>query len=153
MMSSSGTGESNITYRLSNDDRGVTHYVNASPEETWKVLLQVYGDLQIPATSIDAADKRIVGAEPRAPHRLGDQPLRAYIDCGSSMSGPRVDTYDVSFSLASALASAGDSTAVHSRLTASARSREGVSGVPVDCVSTGKLEERVAALVRQKLAR
>ncbi len=83
----------------------------------------------------------------RAPRTLEGKPLRDNLDCVSGISGPRVESYDVAYTLVSAVTPAGDSTAVHSSLVASASSRGGTSSAPVDRVTTGSPEKRIARLV------
>jgi hypothetical protein len=141
-----------ISYRLDNSYGGVTRLVRATPAETWKTVLVTYGDLQLPITALDVEKHRISSSEARAPRKLGGKPLREYIDCGSGVAGPRVDSHDVAYTLVTVVSPAGaDSTAVHSTLVASASSRGGTSTAPVACSTTGQLEKRIAQLIALKL--
>lgn len=146
-------GGGTVTYRLNNSDGGITRFVRATPEDVWKTLLVTYNDLKLPITALDAESRQLSSSQTRAPRTLGGKPLRDYLDCGSSISGPRVDSYDVAYTLVSVVTPAGDSTAVQSSLVASARSRGGASTAPVACATTGRLETRVAQLVGLKLGR
>ena len=142
-----------MVYRVSNSDGGITRYVQATPEEVWKTLLVTYNELELPITALAAGTQRISSSSKRAPRTLAGKPLRDYLDCGSGISGPRVDSYDVAYTLVSVVTPAGDSTAVQSSLVASATSRGGTSSAPVDCVTTGSLEKRIARLIELKLGR
>lgn len=146
-------GSSSVVYRVNNSDGGVVRYVNAAPEEVWKTLLATYNELKLPITKLDAARRTVSSTDARAPRRIGGKPLHNYLDCGNGISGPRVDSYDVAYTLVSVVAAAGDSTAVRSSLVAKARTRTGTSGPPVDCATTGRLEKRLAELVSLGLAR
>lgn len=147
-------GASAIFYRLDNSDGGITRVVRATPEETWKTVLVTYNDLGLPITAVDADKRRVSSSQARTPRTLGGKRLRDYLDCGSGIAGPRVDSYDVAYTLVTAVLAAGaDSTAVHTTLVASASSRGGTSGAPVACATTGQLEKRIAQLVALKLAR
>jgi hypothetical protein len=147
-------GGSAISYRLDNNDGGTTRLIRATPAETWKTVLVTYNDLGLPITAVDADKRRVSSSQARTPRTLGRKPLRDYLDCGSGIAGPRVDSYDVAYTLVTAVLAAGaDSTAVHTTLVASASSRGGTSSAPVACSTTGQLEKRIAQLVALKLAR
>jgi hypothetical protein len=149
-----GVGGGSVSYRVNNSNGGITGYVRATPDEAWKTLLVTYNDLKLPVTTLDASGRQISSSDTRAPRTLGGKPLGDYLDCGSGISGPRVESYDVAYTLVSVVMPAGgDSTAVQSSLVASASSRGGSSSAPVDCVTTGRLEKRLAQLVRLKLGR
>lgn len=146
------SGAGAVSYRLDNSDGGMTRLIWATPEEVWKTVLVTYHDLKLPVTGLDSAHRRLSSSNARAPRTLGGKPLRDYLDCGNSISGPRVDSYDVAYALVTTVAPAGgDSTAVHSTLVATATSRGGTSTAPVDCATTGRLEKRIAQLVALKL--
>jgi len=137
-----------VFYRLDNSDGGITRRIRATPDEAWKSVLATYSGLKLPITSYDDQKHTISSTQTRTPRKLGGKPLRDYLDCGSGISGPRVDSYDVAYTLVTTVSPAeGDSTAVHSTLVASATNPSGTSGGPVDCATTGQLERRIAQLV------
>jgi hypothetical protein len=141
-----------ISYRLDNNDGGMTRLVQATPAETWKTVLVTYSDLKLPITALDVEKHRISSSEARAPRKLGGKSLREYVDCGSGLAGARVDSHDVAYTLVTVVSPAGaDSTAVHSTLVASASDRGGTSTGPVACSTTGRLEKRIAQLIALKL--
>lgn len=147
-------GGGNVSYRLDNSDGGTTRLVWAAPAEVWKTVLVTYNDLKLPITTLETEKHRISSSQARAPRNLGGKPLRDYVDCGSGIGGPRVESHDVAYTLVTVVTPAGgDSTAVNSTLVASARSRGGSSIPPVACVTTGRLEKRIAQLVALKLGR
>lgn len=154
MAVTNGGVSTNVTYRLNRSDGGVTGYVKASPDEVWKALLVVYSDLEIPATTVVPTKRQLSGRIARAPRKLDGERMHVYLDCGSGLTGPRADSYDVALVVRSAvLPAAGDSTAIFTALSASATSRGGTNGAPVNCVTTGQLERRIASAVRLQLTR
>lgn len=150
----SGMGGGTVVYRLNSSNGKVTGYVRGTPEDVWKTLLVTYNDLKLPITALDASARQISSSDTRAPRTLGGKPLRDYLDCGSGISGPRVDSHDVAYTLVTVVkAAGGDSTAVQSSLVGNAASRGGASTAPVNCATTGRLENRIAQLVKLKLGR
>jgi hypothetical protein len=152
-ISSGPAGSGSIAYRVNNDTRGIVSYVKGTPEEIWKTLVVTYNDLNLPITALDSARKSISSSAARAPRSIGGKPLRDYLDCGSGISGPRVDSHDVAYDLVSVVEQAGDSASISTSLVAKATTRGGSSVAPVGCTTTGRLEKRLAQLARLKLAR
>ena len=152
--SATSASSGSVIYRVNNDNVGIAGYVRVAPEEAWKTLLETYNDLKLPITALDASKRKVSSSEARAPRTIGGKPLHDYLDCGSGISGPRADSYDVAYTLVSVVMPAtGDSTAIRSSLAGKASTRGGTSSPPVDCTSTGRLERRLAQLVRLKLDR
>lgn len=149
----SGMGTGSIFYRVDSDNGAIVGYVKATPAEAWTTLLATYNDLKLPITDLDASRHTVTSSDPRAPRTIGDKRLHDYLDCGSGLSGPRVDSYDIAYTLVSVVTPAGDSTAIRSSLAAKAHTRGGTSSPPVNCTSTGRLEKRLAQLVSLELGR
>lgn len=133
--------------RLNRDDRAVGDVVSLTREEAWNALVGTYRELEVPIDARGSGDGVITTERFRAPRRLLDQPLSTYMDCGSSIDGPRVRMWQVTARLVSELEEVDDGVLVSTRLTASARPRDGNSTSPIGCSSTGALEREIVRLV------
>ncbi|MGH7575811.1 MAG: hypothetical protein ACREM1_11895 [Longimicrobiales bacterium] len=135
--------------RLNRNERVVGDVVALSPDAAWTAVLDFYRELGIPIEAHDPAGRVIASEAFRAPRRLLDRPLSDYLDCGTSLTGARVNTWSVSAQLMTQVESTGEGTAVRSRLTATARPRDGSSTPPVPCSSLGVLEREVVRRVSE----
>jgi hypothetical protein len=84
--------------------------------------------------------------------RIGGERLSRYFECGQALLGrPLADQYDVTYSIFSSLAEAGDGRVVLvTELDGSARPAS-VSTNPIHCESKGTLEQRIADMVLELL--
>lgn len=137
-----------VEVRLDADERVVGGVVPRSVDDAWDAVIAVYGQLGFPIEVRDRNRRAIATELFRAPRRILDRRLRSYMDCGQSLTGPRVDMWRVSARLMTELEPTSDGTAVRSRLTASARPRDGSSTSPVPCTSSGELEREILQWVR-----
>lgn len=140
-----------VTVGSGSDTRGAV--VRASVDEAWRALPGVFAAFGIVPQHLDSEQKILGNFEHVVRRTLAGEPLSRYLSCGSTMSGSIADSYDVRLSVASQLlpAEAGQSL-VRTRVEATARSREGVSGSPVPCGTTGRLEARIAELLDTSVA-
>jgi hypothetical protein len=137
-----------LDIRLAGVDGAMLHTVDVSPEQAWEALPSVFEALEIPVTHFDSRSRVIGNREFAVRRSLAGEPLQRFLDCGSSMTGPLTNAYDVRLSLlVEVLPRGGGVTQIRSSVEAVALSRRGVSGVPVSCGSTGRLERRVAELL------
>jgi hypothetical protein len=149
-----GLEGASVFYRVNRSDGSVSANVQATPADVWKTVVVTYNDLKLPITAIDEQKHRISSTDARAPRSIGGKPLRDYFDCGSGITGPRVDSYDVSYTIVTSVTpAAGDSTTVSSTVVGSAKDASGSSSGPINCGTTGRLEQRIARLVALKLGR
>jgi hypothetical protein len=126
--------------------------MRADPARVWEALGAAYGDLQLPVAAADARERTLQSGRFRAPRRIGGEPLAAFLDCGNTLTGRRVDNSDVHIEMASGVRAAGaDAALLATLVTASARARDGTSTAAVPCTSTGELEKLVAARVRERV--
>lgn len=147
-----GSG-ANMDITMHGDNRPSSNTISAAPERVWAVMPAVYQGLNIPVGTVDPA-ARVIGNKRVVTNsgRLAGGRASAYLSCGSTGIGaPIADSYQVNLSvITQLLPAAGGSTQVQTSLDASATQR-GVSGAPVRCASTGRLEQQIAAAIQQHL--
>lgn len=116
----------------------------------WPTLQGVYAQLEIPVTLIDP-QAREFGNPAFSPRRVAGERLNSFIDCGTGMTGPLANQYDVDMAVVTRLeVVAPDTTRVTTVVDAFARSRT-TSGNQVHCQSREVLEARIVALVAGRL--
>lgn len=145
---------SGTTYEVSvaNESDAGAVVIRAAPEIAWIALPGVFQALEIAPKHIDSGQKIMGNVDHSVRRRLGGEPLSIYLNCGSSMSGPIANNYDVKLSVISQLHPAEEGrTLIRSRVAATARSREGTSSSSVQCGTTGRLEARIAELLNRSV--
>lgn len=147
-----GEGGGTVVLTVHRDARGSRHLINASPEQVWPALIRVYEALEIPLATIDRTQHRLGNPTLVLRRRLAGEPISRFLDCGQGPFGaPLADSYEINLSVLTSLEPAADgSTQIETRLNARAVNR-GVSGAPVHCASTGRLEERIVQRIQQRL--
>jgi hypothetical protein len=131
------------------DAGGTTHRVGAAPDRVWAVLPAVYQGLGI-AVGTSIPDSRTIGNVRLELNRvLGGQPLSSYVNCGEGVTGaPLANSYRVTMAILTTLEpTENGGTQVQTRIGASAANRA-VSGVTVNCATTGRLEGLIAERIR-----
>ena len=149
-VSVSGTdGVATRTIESYADVGGTTHRISATPEKVWEVLPTVYQGLGIPVGTSLPDYKTMGNSKLELSRTLGGQPLSSFLSCGFAPTGaPLADSYRVSMAVVTTVApAAGGGAQVETRVQASATNRA-VSGAPVNCATTGRLEGMIAERVR-----
>lgn len=145
-----GTGAS---VRSVTEDFVRTAALPATPEQVWAVLPAVYDELKLSANTMVAAERRIGSQGVRFRDRVGGERAARSLSCGTAADGREAaDSYELTLDIVTMVVPAEDGSAVRTILSGLARPVF-TSGEPVRCASTGRLEERIAATVRAKLAR
>ncbi|HEX2092260.1 MAG TPA: hypothetical protein VHG28_07645 [Longimicrobiaceae bacterium] len=134
------------------DRSGSTTTASAPVERVWTTLPEVYSSLGISGAVVDPA-ARVYG-NPRlvVMRRLAGERLSTFFRCGETATGsPIADAYRLRISVLTTLspASAGE-TRVQTRASATAQSVEGASAAPVQCASTGILEQRIGEMITRR---
>lgn len=140
--------------RVSNESAARTTAVDAPVDRVWAVLPEAYAALKLTVTTRRDAE-RILGAQNvRLRSEFAGQRLSRYLSCGVGLvSGDAADTYEVILDVVSVAAAAdGGGTTLQSSVSAVAKPVQ-TSGDPVQCATTGRLEERLAQLVAERVTR
>lgn len=138
--------------RLNRDERAVSDMVTVSREDAWNALVRTYSVLELPIDVRGSGDGVLATERFRAPRELLDQPLGAFMDCGQGIDGPRVRLWQVRARLVTELEEGDDGVLVSTRLSGTARPRDGTSTDPIACSSTGRLEREIVRLVGEGAA-
>ena len=119
-------------------------------ERAWAELPAVYMALDVEPRTVVTAERLVGNTGARVRRSLGGVRMAEYLDCGIRQGEHNADSYLVNLSLHTRLVAL-DSvrTVVHTVATADA-TPVGLSTDPVHCVSTGRLERRIADLVAER---
>lgn len=116
--------------------------LEGDPDDLYRQAVQVYADMEIPITTVDA-EERVVGAvEKRIRRELAGQRISRYLRCGSNLSGEIADRYDVWITVASRVEPVEGGAAVLTHVQAVA-SQGQVSGHRVRGTTEGRLEREI----------
>lgn len=142
-----------IEVHIADDSREVGAHIAATPEQVWPRLLEAYTELGIVPTTTDCRTWTLGNPQHSVYRRLGGVSLDKYFECGQNLGGSIATTHRLQLSLQTKLRPAGsEATQIETRITAAAFSNEGASSHPIRCTSRGTLEERIAAMVRERLS-
>ena len=124
--------------------------VAAEAEVVWSVLGGVYAQLDIP---VEVSNPRTmqIGNLGYSARRVGGDRMNTFVDCGSDLSGPLANLFEITLMVTTTLTSKGENgTEVLTVVDAWGKPRA-VSGNPVHCQSRGVLDLRVAREVAEAL--
>ncbi|HEX5581600.1 MAG TPA: hypothetical protein VFX39_08495 [Gemmatimonadaceae bacterium] len=124
--------------------------LEATPDAVWAVLPAVYAELHIPVTTLVASSRRIGNSSYRVRRQLGGQRMSRFLACGERLGLEVADTDDITLHVETVVAP-GDSGAALTTLVVGSARPVGVAGHPINCATTGRLEQRIIALVQAKL--
>ena len=123
-------------------------------EQVWKALPDAYQLLGFTGTPVDSTKQDLRTSFLHVSGQLyPGEPNSLYFECSrNTPTGPAADQGDITFAMLSRVEPdvRGGST-VLTQVTARLRRRDS-SQYPIDCVSTGKLEQTLAQFLRQRLA-
>lgn len=145
------TGEGN-TYVISRMlERSVASAtLPVEPDAAWSALPEVYRELGVPVTMVDARN-RMLGTMDNRLSRIGSARPSRYLDCGSGLAGNYANIYHVFVTLFTQLEPAeGGGTAVHTQLEAAARD-PAHSNNAIRCTTRGVLEKEIADALRARI--
>ena len=125
--------------------------INVPPARALAVVKAVYDELGIPSATVDVASGQITVPRFFKTRKLGDTNLSAYFNCGDSLNGNIADTYRIYITVVSAVRSDGKGgTELETAVTGDAADMGGASSGKTACGTTGRLEQRIQAGVREK---
>lgn len=130
---------------------GTERTVGAGIDFVWAVMPAVYAQLEIPLALSDPRIKELGNRGYRARRIEGDR-LSKFFRCGQSMTGSRTNEYEITLSVVTILTEAPDGN-TFMKTTVDARGRQrATNAIPVNCETTGALEERLAEVARKLVA-
>jgi hypothetical protein len=127
-------------------------HVEFPVQAVWDALPGVYTALGVPEVGADPATRTVGNGSFVVSRTLAGEPLSRFLACGTTAVGrPLADEARVQIDMRTVVTAEGDGSSVRTTLQATARANNGTSSDTVPCNSTGRLEERIANMVRQKL--
>jgi hypothetical protein len=125
----------------------------ASIDKVWKIMPSVFDSLSVPVSLLDPGTHTIGNRGFKVRGKLGKVGLARYIDCGTTQIGPNAESYDITLTLTTTLASTpGGATAMTIDFEASAKPMA-FSQEPFRCSTKGSLEQRVNELTAALVSR
>lgn len=127
--------------------------VAAARGRVFTAVLEAYRTLKIPLPAVDSVRGVVGNWAWRAPHSMAGQRMSNWLSCGTTMTGQIADEYRIAVWIHTTMAAKGPgSTLLRTAFVAGARSVDGASRQQMPCLSTGRFEARVQALVEEWLA-
>ena len=120
----------------------------------WQVLPDAYEQLGLPMNEIIGPQKQIGTGMVRLQGRVGRVSLSRVIDCGYTSGIANADAYSVNMVVRTQVVPRDSTTSMlRTLLLASGRQAATSGGGVVSCPSSGELERRIAAAVRERAAK
>jgi hypothetical protein len=148
------TDQNGHVYHTTDVSSAQDFQVAAPPATTLAVLTQTYNDLHIPIATLSTESSEVGNKQFRVSgHSLAGHRVSLYLDCGvdPTIGVQRADAYDITMTVLSGAASSGKGTTVTTDVEGSAKS-VGVSGEPLHCTTTGRLEDEIRVRVLKAVA-
>src|SRR5687768_15354308 len=135
------------------EQRLFTHGIQAPIERTWGVLPAVFQELGLGGTS--DATRRTASSQLTFTRRVMGEPATRFFDCGRGQFGMEIaSTYTIFVTVQVTVNPGLDETGsrLDSTVEAYARNTDGANALLAQCRSQGRLEELIAARVRERVA-
>ncbi len=111
-----------------------------------------FESMKIPVTLSDSGRGLVGNLQLIKSGSLGGAPFTRWINCGSTMTGPRAATYRITMPIVAMLDATGPGKSrVRIALVAQAQDMQGASTEPVLCSSSGALEKRLQDTILKHL--
>ena len=131
------------------DTLASVYTVNAAVGTTFAAAAQTFKTLGFDATVRDSVGGLIGNIEFSRTRTLVGSQMSTWLNCGSGMTGPNADNYRITIALMIMVDLAPDnSTRLRIGMVGSGANIVGNSNDPVACATTGRLEERIAQLIK-----
>ena len=125
------------------------YMVNAPTGKTFAAAAQVFKTLGFKATVRDSVGGLIGNEEFSRTRTLVGSQMSTWLNCGSGMTGPNADNYRITIALMIIIdPAANNTTRMRVGMVGSGANIVGNSTEPVACGTTGRLEERIAQLIK-----
>lgn len=129
----------------------VSEAIPIGADSAFVLLLKVYGDLQVPTTTLDPRQRTAGNASLKTRRRLGGVSLVRYLDCGYKDGNPNADSYDIVLNVVTSVSGAAPGSSTLSTRVDGVATHP-VFGSQTVCSTTGELEKRIATAVKEKSA-
>ena len=134
------------------DTVSTPYEIDAPARRVFHEFANALDELKVKITERDSAGGLVGNAQLQQRHVFAGFPLSKLVGCGLGATGPNANSYLVHMALMGFIDSVGPSkTRIRIAFAAGALDTGGAAKEPVSCGSTGVLEERLAALVKQRL--
>ena len=145
--------QSRLFVELPSEYSAVTEEIPAPPAQAWQALVNVYGDLGIPVTSVDQATRQIGNAGFDVKRQMAGQPVSRWLDCGRGAGGViRADRDRIhALIISTIIANPDGSSTVRTGIQARAHDESANANNAVPCTSNGMLERHIATRVKTRL--
>ncbi|HEU4632014.1 MAG TPA: hypothetical protein VFS08_19850 [Gemmatimonadaceae bacterium] len=146
------TAEGPVDFRMVPSDPSAAFTIEAPPDSTWRVLALVYDQLKLHVTTLDTENRRLGVENARILRRLGGTRLSKYLSCGERLGQPVAETDEIRLTLLTQVVPDGPNrSTLHTLVNATAK-QTGSGGAPIQCATTGILEQEIVKLVRSRTA-
>lgn len=130
----------------------LNHFDYAAPvDKVWSAMMEVHAAIGIPVSSFDTNKHTAMFVAQNRYRQILDKPASLFLDCGNGPTGPKADSYRLLIRVSQALAPASNTAAVLTSGVEAYATNPGVSGDQVPCLSNGRLERDIAALIDVRL--
>lgn len=143
--------DGSVIHQSTADENSRSTYA-APPSKVWPALVLAYTTLGIEPTTNDRSTGQYGNAGFVVPRRIAGRPIAAFFSCGSSLTGPRIDSgrvYGIVMSVLSADGAGGSVVMTH--VNGTLRMNSGSSSDPINCSSTGELEQLLQKNINEAL--
>lgn len=125
-----------------------------TPEQVWAALPDAYQLLGFTATPADSARRDLRTSFMHVSGQLYPGELNSqYFECSrNTPTGPAADQGDITFAMLSRVEPDGRGGSTVLTQTSARLRRRDASQYPIDCVSTGKVEQMLAQFLQQRLS-
>jgi len=135
--------------RLRRDDYVARNRVSAPPADVVEALPAAFASVGLPEPEIDARNRIAIVQSHVVSRRLGSARMSSLLDCGRGLAGPYADSYRIHLTVSTQVMPEGENeSSVLTRVEAIGQNTGGTSG-NTRCSSTGQLESRIAAAIRE----
>jgi hypothetical protein len=135
------------------DERLVSRlWIRAPMQRVNEVLPRVLTDLGFEIEPLDGDETRLRSEPLSVNRRLAGEPVSTYLDCGRNPIGaPNANTHTVQLYLDVQVTGGEEGAQLMTQLEARATPRASSGGV-IRCVTTGRLEQRIAAEIQARIS-
>jgi len=135
--------------RLRREDYVARNSVSAAPADVVEALPAAFVSVGLPAPEIDARNRMAIVQSHVVSRRLGGTRMSSLLDCGRGPAGSYADSYRIHLTVSTqVMPESENGSSVLTRVEAVGQNTGGTSG-NTRCSSTGQLESRIAAAIRE----